>query len=218
MIVVTKFIFNPFNENTYVVWDEKTKEGIVIDPGCSNTAEEKEISDFIKKMDLSLNTLINTHCHVDHILGNKFIKENFNLVYYASKEELPLLENSEMQASAFGIEMKKSPLPDKYITKHTTLKLGESSIIFLFTPGHTPGEYCIYIPNEKICFTGDVLFKGSIGRTDLWGGDYETLINSIKNQLFSLLDDVFVYPGHGENSTIGTEKRENPFLVDLNKS
>ncbi len=126
--------------------------------------------------------------------------------------DLPLLENVAEQAKIFGIKIKLSPPPDKFITEDLVLSLGKSDLIFLFTPGHTPGEYCILLKDENICISGDVIFFQGIGRTDLWGGDYETLINSIKSKLFTLHENTHIYPGHGEKTNIGYEKINNPFF------
>jgi hydroxyacylglutathione hydrolase len=213
MVQVKIFTFNLFNENTFILWDDETKESAVIDPGISTTAEQKTLTDFITSLKLNIKYLINTHCHIDHILGCKFVKEKFNAVYYAPEKDIVLLKNSGMQAQMFDIILEEPPEPDKLISEETEIFLGNSNIEFLFTPGHTPGEYCLYLKKEKICITGDVLFKEGIGRTDLWGGDYDALINSIETKLFSLPDDVNIYPGHGEASTIGYEKQYNPFLV-----
>lgn len=214
MIVIKKLVFNMFMENSYIIFDEATKECAVIDPGCSSEDEEKKMSAYIEERNLSVKFLLNTHCHIDHIFGNRFIKEKYNVPFYAPEQDLLLLEHADKQAAAFGIEIAPQPKPDHYITEFTHLSLGDSGITFLFTPGHTPGEYCLYFKKEKICISGDVLFQRGIGRTDLWGGDYNTLINSIKKKLFTLPDDVIVYPGHGENTTIGEEKKDNPFLTD----
>jgi len=213
MIQVQKFIFNPFLENTYVAWDDKSSEALVIDPGCSNDNEEKFLSDFIEKNNLVLKYLINTHCHIDHILGNSFIKEKFNPTLLMPEKDIFLLDIMKEQANYFGIKFKPSPMPDDLLSEDKILKLGHSEMKFLFTPGHSPGEYCIYFESDKICFTGDVLFKGSIGRTDLWGGDYETLINSIKTKLLTLPDDVIIFPGHEDKSSIGYEKQFNSFII-----
>lgn len=213
MVRVKIFTFNLFNENTFILWDDETKESAVIDPGISTADEQKIFTDFIISQKLNIKYLINTHCHIDHILGCKYVKEKFNAVYYAPEKDIVLLKNSVMQAQMFDIVFEEPPEPDKLINDKTEIFLGNSKIEFLFTPGHTPGEYCLYMEKEKICITGDVLFKEGIGRTDLWGGDYDALINSIENKLFSLPDDVNIYPGHGEASTIGYEKQYNPFLV-----
>ena len=213
MVKVNVFTFNLFSENTIVLWDDETKEAAVIDPGISSPDEETILSDFISSEKLKVKYLINTHCHIDHILGCEFVKEKFNPVYFVPKKDLPLLEHAQEQASMFDISLNKPPIPDELITEETELSIGKSKMKFLFTPGHTPGEFCIYLENEKICITGDVLFNESIGRTDLWGGDYDTLINSIQTKLFTLPDNVIIYPGHGESSTIGYEKQNNPFMV-----
>ena len=213
MVQVKSFTFNFFNENTFVLWDDETKESAIIDPGVYSSDEQITLTDFITNQHLNVKFLINTHCHIDHILGCKFVKEKFNPVYYAPEKDILLLENSVMQAQMFDINFEEPPSPDKLINDEIELFLGDSKIVFLFTPGHTPGEYCLYLEKEKICITGDVLFKEGIGRTDLWGGNYDALINSIENKLFSLPDDVKIYPGHGDESTIGYEKQYHPFLI-----
>jgi len=212
MIKIKNFTFNLFAENTLVVWDDKTLESAIIDPGSSNSAEEKILEEFIIKNKLKVKYLINTHCHIDHILGCRFVKEKYNPVYLAPELDLPLLKNAQKQADAFDIIMEDPPLPDQFINEESIINLGDSVGKFIFTPGHSPGEFCIYFKEEKLCITGDVLFNEGIGRTDLWGGDYKTLIDSIESKLFKLPDDVKIYPGHGETSTIGHEKFNNPFL------
>jgi glyoxylase-like metal-dependent hydrolase (beta-lactamase superfamily II) len=212
MIKIENFVFNYFAENTIVLWDDETKESAVVDPGMYSKEEEKVFDDFVVQNNLKLKYLINTHCHIDHILGCRYIVSKYGVGYYAPEKDLILLKNSSTQAEMFGLNMEDPPLPDKLISEESELTLGDTKLKFLFTPGHTPGEFCIYIEDEKICITGDVLFKEGIGRTDLWGGDYNTLINSIETKLFSLPDDVKIYPGHGESSTIGHEKQNNPFL------
>ena len=213
MLKIKLFTFNVFSENTIIIWDDKSGDAAIVDPGTSSSTEENELLSFISSKDLRIKYLINTHCHIDHILGCSFVKEKFNPVYYAPELDLPLLDNAQQQAQMFDLDIDQPPIPDKLITEQTEIMIGESKLQFLFTPGHTPGEFCIYIGEEKICITGDVLFKESIGRTDLWGGNYETLLNSIHEKLFLLPDDVVIYPGHGEPSTIGYEKQNNPFLV-----
>jgi hydroxyacylglutathione hydrolase len=210
---IKKFTFNPFMENTFVVWDEKSHEAAVVDPGMSDEVEELEIKSFIEENTLDIKYLINTHCHIDHVLGCRFVKENFKPVYYIPEKDLPLFNNAGKQAEMFGIEMSKLPKVDKYLTEGEKLLLGNESFSNLFTPGHSPGEFCLFFEESKFCITGDVLFRESIGRTDLYGGDYDTLIESIKTKLFSLPDDIVIYPGHGDESTIGYEKLHNPFLV-----
>lgn len=213
MIKLHKLIFNLFGENTYILWDEQSKECTVIDPGCSNREEEIEFDNFITGNNLNLKYLINTHCHIDHILGNAYIKNKYNPEFLAPEEDVFLLNMMMEQAGYFGVNTKPSPLPDRYLKEELKLSLADIEISLLFTPGHSPGGYCLYFPLAKICISGDVLFRESIGRTDLWGGDYDTLVNSIQNKLFTLPDDVNIYPGHGESTTISYEKHSNPFLT-----
>lgn len=212
MIQIQKFTFNLFSENTFILWDSETKECAIVDPGCSDKDEENILEIFITENNLSVKYLINTHCHIDHILGCEFVKQKFNPIYYAPELDIPLIENAKMQADTVGIDFSISILPEKYLDENEDFKLGETALKFLFTPGHTPGEFCIYIPDIKTCITGDVLFFDSIGRTDLWGGNYETLIKSINEKLLTLPDETIIYPGHGDKSTIGREKQFNPFL------
>lgn len=212
MIRIKKFTFNLFSENTFVLSDDESKQCAIVDPGCSDKDEENELESFINENDLSVKYLINTHCHIDHILGCEFVKQKFNPIYYAPELDIPLLENAKMQAEMVGIDFSISILPEKYLTENLELKIGSTSLKFLFTPGHTPGEFCIYISEIYSCISGDVLFFDSIGRTDLWGGNYDTLIRSINEKLFTLPDDTIIFPGHGEQSTIGREKKFNPFL------
>jgi len=210
---IKKFTFNPFMENTFVVWDEQSHEAAVVDPGMSDEVEEHEIKSFIEENSLDIKYLINTHCHIDHVLGCRFVKENYNPVYYIPEKDLPLYNNADKQAEMFGITMNKLPKIDKYLTEGEKLFLGNEAFSNLYTPGHSPGEFCLYFDESKFCITGDVLFRESIGRTDLYGGDYNTLIDSIKTKLLTLHDDIVIYPGHGDESTIGYEKRHNQFLV-----
>ncbi len=213
MIKIETFTFNLFAENTFVVWDEETKEAAVVDPGTSSLAEEELLEDYITKNDLKIKYLINTHCHIDHILGCNFVKEKYNPKFLVPEKDVPLLHKGQVQAATFSLEFKEPPKPDGFIIEEEELQLGETKIKFLFTPGHTPGEYCIYFEEDKICITGDVLFREGIGRTDLWGGNYDQLIRSIETKLFTLPGDVTIYPGHGESSTINHEIKNNPFLV-----
>lgn len=212
MIQIQKFTFNLFSENTFVLWDDESKECAIVDPGCSDSSEEQILEKFITENNLTVKYLINTHCHIDHILGCEFVKNKFNPIYLAPELDIPLLQNAKMQASFVGMDFSFSILPDEYLTEDKKIYLGKSEFLFLFTPGHTPGEFCIYIPEIKTCISGDVLFFDSIGRTDLWGGNFDTLLKSINEKLLTLPDETIIYPGHGESSTIGREKKLNPFL------
>jgi glyoxylase-like metal-dependent hydrolase (beta-lactamase superfamily II) len=212
MIRIKSFVVSPFSENTYIVWDDESLEAALIDPGTLEIYEFDEVREFIEFNKLKLKFLINTHCHLDHIFGNKKFKDFYNPKFYAPELDLPLLQNGHRQSLQYGITFDASPLPDEFISEELVLTLGRKEIKFLFTPGHTPGEYCIYFEEEKFCITGDVLFHESIGRTDLWGGDYETLLCSINEKLLTLPEDTIIYPGHGDKSSIRHEKRFNPFL------
>lgn len=215
MLKIQSFEFNPFNENTYLLWDEKSKLAAVIDPGCYDDFEKEELKNFIETNRLIPSLIINTHCHIDHILGVSFIKENYNVKYLIPEKDLPLHRNAVSQGQMFGFDLEELPEPDEFISEEKLIQIGQDELKPLFTPGHTAGEFCFYSEKNKFCITGDVLFHQSIGRTDLWGGDYDTLINSIKNKLLTLPDDTKIYPGHGINSTIGTESKQNPFLVNI---
>jgi len=212
LIKIQKFTFNLFSENTFILWDDESKDSAIVDPGCSDLSEEQILESFIIENNLKTKYLINTHCHIDHILGCEFVKNKFNPIYLAPELDIPLIQNANMQASYVGMDFSISLLPDELLSEDKNLVLGDLELTFLFTPGHTPGEFCIYIPSIRTCITGDVLFFDSIGRTDLWGGNYDVLIKSINEKLLSLPDETIIYPGHGESSTIGREKKLNPFL------
>lgn len=214
MLKIKKFVFSPFLENTYIVYDEDSKEAAIIDPGCFDERERELLSSHISGEDLKVKYLINTHCHIDHIFGNSYVKEKYNSLFLIPEKDLFLLDLMIEQGKVYGTDLNPSPPPDKFITEEIEIVIGSSSGRFLYTPGHSPGGFCLYFENEKFCFTGDVLFHNSIGRTDLWEGDYNTLIDSIKSKLFSLPDDVKIYPGHESESTIGYEKKNNPFFRD----
>lgn len=215
MVEIKKFIFNPFAQNTFVVNEVESKEAMIIDPGCYDDEEKSELEEYIIKRRLKIKYLVNTHCHIDHVLGNKFVKEKFNPDFLIPEKDRFLLDMIQDQAVLFGVAVDEPPAQDCFITEEIRLKLGNAEIRFLFTPGHTPGEYCVLFEKENLCFTGDVLFRESIGRTDLWGGNQDALFNSIKNKLFVLNDDVKIFPGHGDSSTIGYEKLNNPFMINL---
>ena len=209
---IHQITFNTFQENTFMLWDN-TGDCIIIDPGCYEKNEELELVDFINKNNLNPVKLINTHCHIDHILGNKFVSEKWNLELYINKIDLPLLEGSGDIARMYGFEnYKGSPYPKHYLEEGDILEFGESKLEILFTPGHAPGHICLFNKEEGFIVSGDVLFNGSIGRTDLPGGDFDTLIESIKTKLMTLQDETIVYCGHGPSTSIGRDRISNPFL------
>jgi glyoxylase-like metal-dependent hydrolase (beta-lactamase superfamily II) len=214
MLKVHKFIFNPFSENTYVVFDDNSLEAMVIDPGNYDDNENKTLSGFIDENKLVLKYIVNTHCHIDHIFGNAYLRDKYSAKYLAPEHDVFLLDLMLEQAKNYNVNFTPSPKPDELLNEYSSLRIGYSVCNFLYTPGHTQGELCIYFKEEKLCFTGDVLFKEGIGRTDLWGGNFDALINSIKTKLFTLPDDVIIYPGHETESTIIHERLFNPFLTN----
>ena len=214
MLKIQRFVFNLFHENTFLICDEVTKIAAVIDPGMYDESEKRAFKAFVNQNELQLKYCVNTHCHIDHILGNAFIKNEFGSQLMIPKEDEFLLDLMIAEADKFAITLEPSPNADTYIDETTKLLLGEIEGTFLSTPGHSPGEFSLYFEKEKVLFSGDVLFKESIGRTDLWGGNYETLLSSIKTKLLVLPDDVKVYPGHESSTTIGHERARNPFLIN----
>lgn len=211
MISVVSFTFNPFQENTYILYDE-TKECVIFDPGCYAPNEKQQLADYIAQNGLKPVRLINTHCHIDHVLGNKFVSEKYNLPLAAHKDEIPILEETERWGAMMGLKVEPSPRPTIFLEEGHRVQFGNSYLEVLFTPGHSPASLSFYSPTDKIMVAGDVLFRESIGRTDLPGGNFDTLIRSIRDKYFNLEDEVKVYPGHMGMTTIGHEKRHNPFL------
>ncbi len=212
MLKIQRYVFSPFSENTYIIWDDDSKEGAIIDPGCYDSKEREAVDDFIYNNSIRLIYLVNTHCHIDHIFGNAFIKQKYNPIYLAPEKDVFMLDLMIDTAKNYRVEFTPSPKPDQFISEDVEFVLGRLKGKFIFTPGHTPGEFCLYFQTEKVCFTGDVLFNGSIGRTDLWGGNYDKLIESIQTKLLTLPNEVVVYPGHESRTTIGDEKKYNSFL------
>jgi len=206
------YTFNAFQENTVVAICDSTKECIIFDPGCSNGNERKVLTDTIKNHGWKPVRLINTHCHIDHVLGNKYISETYGLPLEAHQGEIPVLDSCVKVSKMYGIDYDGSPNIEKYIEAGDTIQFGEVTLEVVFTPGHSPASLCFIHHESKQVIGGDVLFHGSIGRTDLPGGNYDTLINSIRTQLMTLGDDYTVYPGHGPATTVGFERANNPFL------
>lgn len=205
------FTFNAFAENTYVIYDD-TGECAIIDPGCNDPGEKSSLTDFISSKGLQPVKLINTHCHIDHVLGNAFISEKYDLKLTSHKGEIPVLDACLMVSGMYGIPYDPSPSITEYLNEGDKLTFGNTSLDVLYTPGHSPASISFYNSSSGVLIAGDVLFQGSIGRTDLPGGDFDTLISSIRNKFFNLPDDTVVYPGHGPSTTIIREKSYNPFL------
>jgi len=211
MIALKTFIFNPFQENSYILSDE-SKECIIVDPGMNSPAEQDELINYIKNNNLLPKAIVNTHCHVDHVLGCLCLIKKYTIPFYAHELEIPLLETAIQFGEFFGLEVEQPPAPDHYLTEGQEYNFGVSSLQILHVPGHSKGSVALYSKTDKLILTGDVLFYGSVGRTDLPGGDYNTLINSIREKIMSLPKDVDVYPGHGPKTTIQYEYDTNPFL------
>ena len=204
---------NPFQENTYVVWDEATMEAAIVDCGALFPQEEERIEAFVNDNNLKVKHILNTHLHLDHCFGNAWAAERYGILPMAHKDDETLLARMGEQARMFGLpfEVKTEKLGG-YLKDDYVLMLGENEIKVIHTPGHSRGGLCFYIPSAGWLISGDSLFEGSIGRTDLEGGSYATLIKSITERLMTLPEETVVYPGHGPYTTIGDEKRMNPFL------
>jgi hydroxyacylglutathione hydrolase len=212
MINIKQFTFNPYQENTYVLFDE-TGECVIIDPGMYEPAEQNEFVAFIKSAGLKPVQLLNTHCHIDHVLGNKFVFDNWGLKPQFHRGELVILQAIPGYAPQMGIRYELSPEPEHFLEESGSLTFGNSKLDLIFAPGHSPAHLCFYSEADNFLIGGDVLFYNSIGRTDLPGGNHEQLIQSIRENLFVLPDDCKVFPGHGKSTTIGYEKKTNPFLT-----
>jgi glyoxylase-like metal-dependent hydrolase (beta-lactamase superfamily II) len=211
MLTVTSFTFSPVQENTYVVYNE-TGECCIVDPGCYFGNERNELKEFIQTSGLTPKYLLNTHCHLDHVFGNKFIHDTWGLTLHLHEKEKPLLEHAPTFALSWGLPFDNYKGDLILLREGDTIPLGNDVLQVLFTPGHSPGHICFYCQAQQLVVSGDVLFRESIGRTDLPGGNFDTLIASIRNQLFVLPDDTVIFPGHGPQTTIGYEKIHNPFL------
>lgn len=211
MIHVASFAFNPFQENTYVLYDE-TKECIIIDPGCYTSNEQKRLEAFIAKEELKPVRLINTHCHLDHICGNAFVSQKYGLDLEAHEGEQVVLDASVDHGKMYGFVFEPSPNIMHTIQEGDEIKFGHSTLKTLFTPGHSPASISLYCEQDKFVIAGDVLFFMSIGRTDLPGGNHDLLLQSIREKLFTLPDETIVYNGHGQKTQIAFEKLNNPFF------
>ncbi len=211
MISIQSFTFGPFQENTYILYDE-TNECVIIDPGCYDNTERAELANFIEQNKLRPVKLLNTHCHLDHIFGNGFVAKMYNLLPEFHKDEIKVFDAYTPTAIMYNLIAEPSPEAKNYLAEGDKIQFGNSTLEIVFTPGHSPGSITFYNVEQKFMIAGDVLFYTSIGRTDLPGGNFETLMNSIKTKLFPLGDDYKVYSGHGQITSIGFEKVNNPFI------
>jgi hydroxyacylglutathione hydrolase len=212
MITIQTFEFNDFQVNTYLLYDE-TSDCIIIDPGCIRPHEQIQITAFISQHKLHPVGLYNTHTHVDHIAGNKFIAETYNLGLLVHRAGLSFLHSAKGYGVAFGLDNIESVDPSGFIDEGDIISFGNSSLSILYTPGHADGSVCFYSEKENFVIVGDVLFCDSIGRTDFPTGNFDLLMESIKTKLFTLPGETLVYPGHGPTTTIGYEKENNPFIM-----
>ena len=211
MLNVKVFTFNPIQQNTYVLYNEH-KNAIIIDPGCYGTAEQEILKQFIKSNNLQVKQLINTHCHLDHVFGNKFVSEQYKVELYIHPMEQLVLQYAPISGEKWGLPFENYERQIHFINTDSTIKLDSDILQVLHTPGHSPGSISLYCKEQGFVISGDVLFYQSIGRTDLPGGNHETLLQSIKEQLLVLPDETVVHSGHGRNTTIGFEKNNNPYF------
>lgn len=213
MIDIKIFVFNEIQENTIILSDE-TKECVIIDAGCNNEAEQLRLSNYIAENNLNPIMLLNTHGHFDHVMGNAYVNRKYGLSPIMHRGDLNKIERAAAHVAAFGLQMENPPMPKQFLEDGQLLKLGNTEFKVICTPGHSEGGVCFYFEKEKLLVAGDTLFNGSIGRTDLPGGDYDELMRSIHTKLLTLPGDTEVICGHGPVTTIGREAMTNPFLTD----
>lgn len=211
MLHVKVFLFSPIRENTYIVYNDEN-QCMIIDPGCYSDTEREALAAYVESRKLKPVLLVNTHCHLDHVFGNKFVAETWGLVPYIHADEQAMLDYAPTSGLMWNLPFDAWQGEVRYLVPGEKLTLGKDSLDILLTPGHSPGSLSFYAPAEGFVIAGDVLFRESIGRTDLPGGHMDTLARSIRTQLYTLPDNTRVLPGHGPETTIGWEKRHNPFV------
>ncbi len=216
MLTLHRFVFNPFEENTYILIDSETSEAAIVDPGMCDSQEHDAISRFITQKGIRLTQIINTHMHLDHCFGIDYVRDKYNVKLYASPNDATLAKTVSEQARRFGMshlfQNSDGIGIDVELNDGDVITIGHEKLTVISVPGHSEGGIALYCKSQKFIITGDSLFRGSIGRTDLPGGDHSKLIESIKTKLLALPDDTAVLPGHGPQSTIGLEKLTNPYL------
>ncbi|MBR1475990.1 MAG: MBL fold metallo-hydrolase [Muribaculaceae bacterium] len=210
---VTKFTVNPFGENTFIAWNEDTRHALIVDPGMMQDHERNVVTQFILDNQLVMQWVLLTHIHIDHVTSARWMADRYGIPVAASPADEVLAKHLPMQAAHFRLRVELDPLTiDRPLAHGDTLSLDDETIHVLATPGHTPGGLCFYVPSSSLAFTGDTIFESSIGRTDLPGGDYTTLIDSIKNQILTLPPDTLLISGHGPTTTVANEHQYNPYL------
>jgi hydroxyacylglutathione hydrolase len=211
MLHIKCFTFNPFQENTYLLYDEEGT-ATLIDPGCHTEEEKRELEAFILEEKLQVTQLLNTHCHIDHVLGNAWAIDRFQVSLQIHALEVPVLKSVEVYAPNYGFRDYVPSTASSFLTEGQEIQVGKEKLRCIFVPGHAPGHLVFHHEASKRCIAGDALFRGSIGRTDLPGGNHALLLEKIKSQLFVLPEDTLIFPGHGPETSIGYEKKNNPFV------
>ena len=211
MLKIKSFVFSPIQENTYLLYNE-FNDSVIIDPGCYFPEEKDELKAFITQSNLKPRMLLNTHCHLDHVFGNKFIAETYGLTLHLHQKEKTLLDYAPTSGLMYNMPFDNYAGEYIFLKAGESVKIGEDELLVIEAPGHSPGHICFYCAKQNFIISGDVLFYRSIGRTDLPGGDHQTLLKNIREKLFVLPDETVVYSGHGGVTTIGEEKKHNPFL------
>ena len=212
---VKQFVFNPFGVSTFIIYDSESKPAIAIDPGMLNSAEQKEFDSYIAENNLKLTQIVNTHLHLDHCFGNNYVRDKYGIKVAAHPDDAFLGNSLAEQASRFGIRLTGNDTKvgiDIELKDGDSIKVGAHTLKVLHVPGHSPGSIALYCAEGGFVIAGDVLFKGSIGRTDLQGGNLDTLLNSIHSRLMTLPDSTNVLPGHDRFTTIGAERATNPYI------
>ena len=212
---IERFVFNPIQVNTYVLWDEQTRECALVDAGCCNEREERSLASFIETNALKPVLAINTHGHFDHTMGVQFVKRTYSVPLAMSRADAFLVEHGKESGAMFGVEVGEMPSIDIDLAGADEVRFGNTVLRVIRTPGHTPGGVAFFHAGSKSLFTGDTLFRESIGRTDLPGGDYKAIMESIIERIVPLGDETKIYPGHGECSDLGYETLYNPFIVEV---
>lgn len=211
MIKLKRFVFNELGVNSFVLHDS-TLQSVIVDPGCNSEAQQEELTEYITSNNLTVIAIILTHGHFDHVLGLQYVKNHYNCQLFMHRDDLNQIEHIDKFAGIFGFFVNKSPLPDQFLTDGQSFEVGMSILKVIHVPGHSPGSICLYSESDSLLIGGDVIFHGSIGRTDLPGGNHKLLIRGIKEKLLILPRETVVWPGHGPQTTIGYEYDTNPFL------